>query len=43
MIEMKKVDKAQRKKFKEKFLDECDGNSTMKTYEWVFNNKLNRR
>lgn len=43
MIEMKKIDKAQRKKFKEKFLDECDGNSTKKTYEWVFNNKISKR
>ena len=29
-----------REVFKEKFLGACDGNSTKKTYEWVFENKL---
>lgn len=30
-----------REKFKQKFLDACDGKSTLKTYEWIFEDKLN--
>ena len=33
------LEEEKRKKFMDKFLSACDGNSTKKTYEWIFENK----
>ena len=35
-----KKEEEKRTKFKQKFLDACDGKSTAKTYKWIFENKL---
>lgn len=34
------LEEEKRTKFKQKFLDACDGKSTAKTYKWIFENKL---
>lgn len=39
-IQEGKMEEEKRKQFTEKFVGACDGNSTKKTYEWVFENKL---
>lgn len=35
------IEAEKRNKFKQKFLDACDGKSTLKTYKWIFEDKLN--
>ncbi len=37
-----KMEEEKRKIFKEKFVGACDGNSTKKTCEWIFENKLEK-
>ena len=38
-IKAEDLEEEKRKKFMDKFLSACDGNSTKKTYEWIFENK----
>ena len=40
-IKEQDLEQEKREKFKQKFLDACDGKSTLKTYEWIFEDKLN--
>lgn len=40
-IKEQNLEQEKRKKFKQKFLNACDGKSTQRTYEWIFENKLN--
>ncbi len=40
-IKAEDMQETKRKKFTKKFLNACDGHSTQKTYEWIFENKLN--
>ena len=39
-IKEENLDEEKREKFRQKFLDACDGKSTAKTYKWIFENKL---
>ena len=39
-IKKENLEEEKRTKFKQKFLDACDGKSTAKTYKWIFENKL---
>ncbi len=40
-IKEQNLEEEKREKFRQKFLDACNGKSTKKTYEWIFENKLN--
>lgn len=39
-IKIEDMEEEKRKIFKNKFLSACDGHSTEKTYQWIFENKL---
>lgn len=41
-IQEENMEPEKREKFYKKFISSCDGNSTYKTYKWIFENKLER-
>ena len=42
-IKEENLENEKRIRFKQKFLDACDGRSTAKTYKWIFENELDQK